>query len=142
MPSGNSRQEDSLSNDSPSATDVCRFSRRTVLQTALAGGAAAALSSASPARAFANSDDASPVKPFPFEEASITDLQARMKSGEISAQSLTQAYLDRINEVDKSGPGLNSIIELNPDAIAIAESLDKKFKEFAKSDPDLAALRE
>src|SRR5206468_3458590 len=35
----------------------------------------------------------------------------------------------RINEVDKSGPGLNSIIELNPDAIAIAESLDKKFKE-------------
>lgn len=128
MPSGNSRQEDSLSNDSPSATDVRRFSRRSVLQTALAGGAAAAFSSASPARSFANSDDASSVKPFPFEEATITDLQARMKSGEITARSLTQAYLDRINEIDKSGPGLNSVIEINPDAIAIAESLDKEFK--------------
>jgi len=118
-----------LPSNSLSATDLRRFSRRNVLQTALAGGAAAALSSASPARAFANSDDASSVKPFPFEESAITDLQTQMKSGGISAQSLTQAYLDRINEIDKSGPGLNSIIEFNPDAIAIAESLDKEFKE-------------
>src|SRR5438874_10042230 len=53
----------------------------------------------------------------------------QMKSGGISAQSFAQAYLDLINEIDKSGPGLNSIIEFNPDAIAIAESLDKEFKE-------------
>jgi len=118
-----------LSNDFPSATNVRRFSRRSVLQTALAGGAAAALSSASPGRAFGNSDDASSVTSFAFSEATITDLQSRMKAGELTAQSLTQAYLDRISQIDKSGPGLNSILELNPDAISISESLDKEFKE-------------
>ena len=66
------------------------------------------------------------VKPFEFEEASISDLQARMKSGEISARSLTQAYLSRIEELDKGGPGLNSVIELNPEAMAIAGSLDQE----------------
>jgi amidase len=108
---------------------VRRFSRRNVLQTGLAGAAALALSSASADRAFADEHSASSLKPFPFEEATIADLQSRMKSGEITAQSLTQAYLDRIDAVDKSGPRLNSVIELNPDAVSIAESLDKEFKE-------------
>src|SRR6185437_2243402 len=67
--------------------------------------------------------------PFAFDEATITDLQSRMESGEISAHSLTQAYLDRINAVDKAGPSVNSVIELNPDALAIAEALDKERKE-------------
>ena len=52
-----------------------------------------------------------------------------MSSGEISAEALTQAYLERINEIDKSGPTLNSVIEVNPDALAIAASLDKERKE-------------
>jgi amidase len=52
-----------------------------------------------------------------------------MKSGQISARSLTQAYLDRINEVDKSGPAINSVIEINPDALSIAEALDRERKE-------------
>jgi amidase len=70
-----------------------------------------------------------PVRPFAFEEATIPDLQAKMKSGEVSSQALTQAYLTRSAEVDKSGPALNSIIELNPDALAIAESLDRERKQ-------------
>lgn len=68
------------------------------------------------------------VKPFPFEESNIPDLQARMKSGEISARSLTEAYLARIEQVDKNGPAVNSVIEVNPDALSIAEALDRERK--------------
>jgi amidase len=65
-------------------------------------------------RALASETEATPVKPFEFDEATVSDLQARMKSGEISARSLTQAYLDRMIEIDKSGPAINSVIEVNP----------------------------
>ena len=44
-----------------------------------------------------------------------------MASGKFTAQSLTQKYLARIEEIDKRGPAINSVIELNPDALAIAE---------------------
>ncbi len=52
-----------------------------------------------------------------------------MKSGELSAHSLTQAYLERINEIDKNGPKLNSVIEVNPDALSIADGLDQEPKQ-------------
>jgi amidase len=61
---------------------------------------------------------------FPFAEATIDDLQRRMAAGELTAHALTSAYLERIREVDSAGPRLNSVIELNPDALAIAEQLD------------------
>jgi amidase len=65
---------------------------------------------------------------FPFAEATIDDLQRRMASGGLTARALTQAYLDRIAAIDKAGPKLNAIIELNPDALAIAEKLDAERK--------------
>ena len=65
---------------------------------------------------------------FPFAEATIDSLQARMAAGTLSAHDLTAAYLARIAEVDKGGPKLNSVIELNPDAIAIADALDAERK--------------
>jgi amidase len=68
-------------------------------------------------------------KPFAFEETSVSDLQAKMRTGEISARSLTEAYLRRIEELDKAGPTLTSVIEANPDALAIAESLDRERKQ-------------
>ena len=106
------------------------LSRRSVLQTTLLGAASTALTPAlSAGRALAAATPASPVKPFQFDEATISDLQSRMKSGEISAQTLTAVYLTRIDEVDKTGPRLNSVIEVNPDAVAIAEELDKERKE-------------
>jgi len=71
----------------------------------------------------------SPIKPFAFDEATISDLQTRMKSGHLSAHQLTEAYLARIQEIDKHGPALNSVIEVNPDALAIADTLDKERKE-------------
>jgi amidase len=57
-------------------------------------------------------------------EASIADLGARMASGELSSRRITQWYLDRIAAVDDAGPTLNAVVETNPDALAIAESLD------------------
>src|SRR3989440_6519567 len=71
---------------------------------------------------------AAAVKPFEFEETTIAQLQEAMRSGKHTTRSITEAYLARIQDVDKRGAALNSIIELNPDAIAIAEDLDKERK--------------
>jgi amidase len=67
-----------------------------------------------------------PVKPFEFEETTIAELQEAMRSGRHTARRITQAYLERIQDVDKQGASLNSIIELNPDALAMAENLDNE----------------
>jgi amidase len=65
-------------------------------------------------------------KPFAFEEGSIGELQKKMKSGELSSSALTRAYLGRIEELDRGR--VNSVIEVNPEALAIAESLDREVK--------------
>jgi len=59
-----------------------------------------------------------------MEEWTILEMQARMQSGEINSLQLINKYLDRIEALDRNGPRLNSIIELNPDAQAISEKLD------------------
>lgn len=61
---------------------------------------------------------------FAFEEASVAQLQSQMQSGQLSSHALTQAYLERIAALDAAGPKLNSVIELNPDALAEADALD------------------
>ena len=65
---------------------------------------------------------------FPFAEATIDDLQARMAAGTLTSRELTAAYLERIAQIDQAGPKLNSVIQLNPDALAIAEKLDAERK--------------
>jgi amidase len=65
---------------------------------------------------------------FELNEVTIDDLQKRMQSGQITARAITQKYLDRISAIDKNGPKLNSVIELNPEALSIADSLDKERK--------------
>jgi amidase len=67
-------------------------------------------------------------KPFELDEITISDLQSGMKSGRFSARSLVEKYTARIDEIDKQGPAINSIIELNPDALAIADALDQERK--------------
>jgi amidase len=112
-------------------------SRRGLLQSALLGAGGAALfqkSSLSPGLVAGRPSEIA-VKPFAFEESTIADLQARMQSGEISSRSLTEVYLARIEEVDKDGPRVNSVIELNPDAMSIAEALDKERKETGARGP-------
>jgi amidase len=59
-----------------------------------------------------------------IEEATIAQLQAEMAAGRVSALSLVQMYLARIEALDRNGPKLNSILEINPDAEAIAMRLD------------------
>jgi amidase len=56
--------------------------------------------------------------------APITDLQRRMAAGELSAVELTQLYLDRIGQIDRDGPAVNSVLSVAPDALKVAEGLD------------------
>ena len=64
-----------------------------------------------------------------LEEITISELQENYKNGTYSAKDVVEAYLERIENYDKKGPRINSIITLNPDAIAIAEALDKELAE-------------
>jgi amidase len=68
------------------------------------------------------------VKPFDLDERTISQLQSDLSQGRCSAVSLTKKYLARIEEIDQNGPGLRSVIELNPDARAQAAALDKERK--------------
>ena len=70
----------------------------------------------------------SPAGLLDVAELSATDARARLASGELSSRDLTQAYLDRIARMDKSGPALNSVIELNADALKEADVLDAERK--------------
>ena len=97
--------------------------RRRFLQTGLVSAAAAALQID---LGTAKDKVAGKVEPFELEEMTIADLQEQMKSGKHSARSLVERYLDRIKSIDRNGPALNSIIETNPDALDIAETLDKE----------------
>ncbi|HEV7842091.1 MAG TPA: amidase [Pyrinomonadaceae bacterium] len=102
------------------------MNRRNFLRYGLVGGAAAALTR--PALSLEKAVAASTPLAFEFEEATIAQLQAGMKSGKWTARSITEKYLKRINEVDKRGPAINSIIELNPEALQIADALDRERK--------------
>jgi len=64
-----------------------------------------------------------------IEERSFVELQQRMESGELNAGSLLAAYIERIEQLDRQGPALHSVIELNPDAPAIADALDRERSE-------------
>jgi amidase len=106
-------------------------SRRTFLKVTLIG-TAAALTPLYPARGAARELEAdlrsSDVNPFELDELTIADLQDGMKSGKFTARSLVEKYSARIDEIDKHGPALNSVIEMNPDALSIADRLDEERK--------------
>src|SRR5215470_9537131 len=63
-------------------------------------------------------------KPFEIVEATIDDIHMAMRAGRLTARQLVQGYLDRINAYDKQGPNINSVITLNPNALAEADRLD------------------
>jgi amidase len=67
-------------------------------------------------------------KDFELDEITIDDLQKAFQSGQYSSHSLTEKYLARIAEIDKAGPMVNAVIELNPDALQIADALDQERK--------------
>jgi len=59
------------------------------------------------------------------EEAGVAELQAALSAGRLDAETLVQLYLARIQAIDRSGPTLRSVQEINPDAVAIARGLDE-----------------
>jgi amidase len=66
---------------------------------------------------------------FEFEEATVGQLQARLKAGSLTSQALVTAYLARIAGIDASGPSIRSVLERNPDATSIAARMDAERKQ-------------
>ncbi len=104
------------------------LARRAFLRYSALGGVAAAVTGAAgPGSAEPAPAPAEPA-PFELEEATIATLQERMQSGALTARALTEAYLVRIEGLDRQGPTLRSVLETNPDVLAIADALDAERK--------------
>src|SRR5260370_20101099 len=74
--------------------------------------------------------ESSPEVPaFELEEISIAELQNGMKAGKYTARGIAEKYLARVEALDKHGPAVNSVIEVNPDVLALAEASDKERKQ-------------
>ena len=65
---------------------------------------------------------------FELEEETITSLNEKLASGKYTSEKLVKLYLKRIEDIDKNGSKLNSIIELNPDALSMAKAMDVEMK--------------
>ena len=100
--------------------------RRRFLQTSLLTGVSAAvLPALAGARVVSPPSPAAPgVSPSELDELTIADLQQGMTSGKFTARSLVEKYLARIESLDKQDPTVNSVIQVNPDALSIADALD------------------
>ena len=100
--------------------------RRTFIRNSAVLGVAAGAASfpAGAAASMPLSSDAEVPSPFELDELTVADLQKRMQSGQDTAKSLAQKFLARIEQLDTRGPTLHYIIEINPEAPAIAEALD------------------
>ena len=118
-----------LSDSAPSSVTPAASppDRREFVRQGLTLGVAGAVGLASVARPrvanAAPGAHATPVQ-FRFDEITVAELQSGMASGRFTAVAITQAYLDRIQAIDRTGPSVNSVIEVNPEALAIAERLD------------------
>ena len=112
-------------------------SRRSFLKKSMVGGIAAL---SLPALTFGEKSSASflhnfDIQPSELDEITIGDLTDGIKSGKYTISSVTEKYISRIKSIDKDGPAINSVIELNPDALKIAEELDKELKEKGPRSP-------
>ncbi len=116
----------------PSNTEIraSNPSRRRFLQTsAIASLSAASLPALAGAREIINSPSPSPaVAGFELDELGIADLQSGMETGKYTARQITQLFLARIRQIDQQGPKLNSVIQINPDAEALADAADRERK--------------
>ncbi|MFL6282118.1 MAG: amidase [Pyrinomonadaceae bacterium] len=112
---------------------VSRINRRKFLRAGLVGGVGAAVAGSALGGDAARTLAALAFEPqgggrFDWEELTVRDAQAAMSAGRLSARRLTEMYLERIERIDRRGPALNSVIETNPDAVSIAEALDRERK--------------
>jgi amidase len=106
--------------------------RRNFLKTGTLAGLTlttlSAISCSSPATDTKTGTDTPSADDFELNEATVDQLQKLMQDGKHTARSIAELYLDRIAAIDKSGPKLNAIIELNKSALDIADGLDKERK--------------
>ncbi|HZU37923.1 MAG TPA: amidase, partial [Gemmataceae bacterium] len=103
-------------------------SRRTFLQTGLAALPLAAL-------AAVGAGCGGSAQAFELHELTLADLQDGMHQGKWTARSLVENYLGRIEAIDRHGPTLRSVIEINPDALKLADKLDRERKEKGPRSP-------
>jgi amidase len=108
-----------------------RGSRRRFLESAVAASIAGVLPEGklSAVRGPSHTHSSVNVGSFELEEATVSELQERMRSGQSTAHWITAQYLHRIEDADKNGLSVNSVLELNPDALGIASELDREQKE-------------
>jgi amidase len=114
-----------------SQTNEGSLNRRSFIKSGLMGALAV---EALPALAMAEnaivpSESHTAILPFDLDEITIGELAERMASSNETARSIAEKYLARMEEIDRQGPALRSVIELNPDALAIADALDAERKE-------------
>src|SRR5947209_17485 len=64
--------------------------------------------------------------PSDLHEATIVELRAAMDAGRLTSAELTRHFLQRIETYDRGGPHLNAVLEVNPEALEIAEALDRE----------------
>ena len=116
-------------------------SRRAVLKWGAAssmGVGALGLAAAAGPGQLAGGRSAAMAQQAPFsdlEEATLADLRAALDGGQMSVRELVDAYLARIDAIDRAGPRLNSVIEVNPEAQAIADALDAELQSGAPRGP-------
>src|SRR5262249_6017353 len=104
-----------------------RLSRRDFLRVGTAAAAATATAGLAAAPAAAAADAGfTDTDRNGLVEVTIAELQARMRSGKLTARELVEQYLERIGAIDRHGPRVNSVLEVNPDARAIADALDRE----------------
>lgn len=100
--------------------------RREFFQRTIGSAAALTISPLHVASQEAAARMAPSVPPFELEETTIADLQKGMESGKWTSRSIAEAYLKRIEQLDRQGPTLRSLLDINPDALAIADELDRE----------------
>ena len=111
------------------------MNRREFLYSSLAvAGLATSDTGCAPSQTYSGS-----VPAFELDELGVAALQDGMKSGRFTAHSLTEKYLGRIDAIDRHGPLLRSVIELNPDALSIADAWIRSASPAASADRCMAS---
>lgn len=101
--------------------------RRKFLGSAIAGGVAAVVARklpAQPAPSHLQANAAPLIAGFELDEMTVAELQSAMASGKYTSRTLVENYSARIRDMDRMGPALRAVIEMNPDALAIADAMD------------------
>jgi amidase len=131
------KENEAMRDSEDSSSGHVYLSRRGFLKSGLSGGVAAAVLPVLTAMGEAAPYPGSPedIKPFELDEVTIGELQDGMGSGKYTARSITEKYLARIEALDRQGPALRSVIDINPDALSIADALDRERKEKGTRSP-------